>query len=81
METIPPSQPADLAVDVQYITTTTTTTSTPANTAAPGIYETITTLEQLDHIEDTPHHHLTITSSNPNGAQFNNHNHNLKHDN
>ena len=62
METIPLSQPADLAVDVRQVTTTTTTTSTPANTAAPGIYETTTTPGRLDHVANE---HCVITSPSP----------------
>jgi hypothetical protein len=44
-ETIPPSQPADLVVDVRHVTTTTITTlPAPTNTATPAIYETTTTI-------------------------------------
>jgi hypothetical protein len=53
-ETTPASELSDLAVDVRHLTTTTTTTAIPgpANTAAPGIYETTTTPEQLDRVAD-----------------------------
>jgi hypothetical protein len=61
-ETIPPSQPADPAVDIRHVTTTTTTTSAPTNTAAPGTYKTTTTLERLDHVADE---RRIITSPSP----------------
>jgi hypothetical protein len=53
LETTTASEPPDLAADVQHVTTT--AISVPANTAAPGIYETTTTPEWLNHVADARH--------------------------
>jgi hypothetical protein len=55
-ETATASEPSDLAVDVQHVTTTTTTAiPAPTNTAIPAIYEALKTPERLERATDARH--------------------------